>query len=660
MKTLLVFLVLALTPAHAGKRRPPPDFIEDVLAYATIDRGKALVLLTEAMNDEQRMGTHASLIYLHAAEQNRLAGDRDLAHKYFVKVLEATDRGPDLSAARLGLALLESSSTVSSNVLTVLQDVSEKEVLATQNADRFLLLARHALKTGNPKLGSYTRKAKSYAEEDPAVETRVQASLEALLNPAEVTDPEETGPDDQGGTMLSKAYAAFDAGNKDKARTLASQAVAAGGDDQAAAEYLLRHLDAVPVNPRRIAVLLPLTGKYEPASRQVKEALEFGFASSSASLQYYDTEADPAKAVERLEQAVFEDGVVAVVGPLLTDETVPVYEAAQAMRVPLISLSQAVDPRNEQDWIFQGMVTAQTQVDALLEHVMGREGLDSFAVFAPDSPYGHRAAEAFQAGVTDRGGVIQVVEFYDSEATDLIPFAKTLGRKDYEARAWEFQQLKAEAKDRNLDVHKVVLPPVVDFDAIFIPDNARRVPVACAALAYEEFPMGDFKPKKKDSPYIPLLGLSGWNNPGLVGQGGPYARGSFFTDSFLPPYSLDEEQRPAWRPDEQTQAFADAYRHQYNRTPTPLEAVTSDVGKLLGAAAKVSVEDRQGFREALLQAQPTETITNATRFQDNTRKPDWQLRILTINKDGIFPIKPAAAEPAPEAPAPSPPGENPQ
>ena len=231
--------------------------------------------------------------------------------------------------------------------------------------------------------------------------------------------------------------------------------------------------------------------------------------------------------------------------------------------------------------------------------------------------------------------------FYDPAATDLIEFAKTMGRKDYEARSAEYWDLRKNAEERGGDPTKVVLPPILDFDAIFLPDNASRVPLACAALAYEEFPMGDFYPTK-ESPFVPVLGLSGWNNSTLVSTGGPYARRSYFTDAFLNEMSGEE---PAWQQSEAQEAFVVAYKAENKRTPSPLEALVVDVGRLLAAAGKERPTTRADMLAALLEVQPESNVAGTRGIDPETRRAARDLLILSISEDAIVP---RSELPAPE------------
>jgi ABC-type branched-subunit amino acid transport system substrate-binding protein len=265
---------------------------------------------------------------------------------------------------------------------------------------------------------------------------------------------------------------------------------------------------------------------------------------------------------------------------------------------------------------------------------MNQQQMKRFAIFAPTTPYGEHATALFEDAVTERGGEVTVSETYDPTATDLLPFARALGRKDYENRKRELYDLRKEAEEKGGNPDRVVLPPQLDFQALFLPDNAVRVPLACAALAYEEFPMGDFRPTK-DSPYIPLLGLSGWNNANLVTQGGPYARTGLFPDVWNVPVLSAED--TSWSLDAVGQAFVEAYRADTGRTPTPLEAIVSDTGRLVAAAARSDADSREAFRDAFFTLDVPDTVTGMTQVNPETHRTNPSIEIYTLTKDQIMP-----------------------
>ena len=634
---LFLALALALSSpgAQAGKRKNP-DIVEDALAFALTDRSKAVALLESTLSDEPNRKDW-SLLALNAGEQRRLAGDLDPAHQWFTQLLQDSSKGMDAEAAKLGIALVQASSGADAQTLSVLRAISDKDALDTQNADRHLLLAMDSAQRDDAAaVAQHSRLALQFGREDPAVLERVREALStvASIPPNTVTAPRLSA----GSTAFDRAEAALASGHKDEARKLAEKAVSEATPDSPehrAAAYLIRRIDGARVSPDKVAVLLPLSGKYEAVGRQVRESFEFGYRQGRGDrkLIFVDSGASPETAVAALEGAVIDEGVIGVVGPLLTDETQAVVDAAEALQVPLMSLSTGLDDAAAYTWTLQGMVTPRDQIIALLEQVMTGDGLTSFVTFAPESSYGKQASTIFEEEVTARGGTVTAIEFYDRVATEMLEDAKILGRKDYDLRAREFYDLKKATKEAGGNPDSVVLPPVLDFEAIFLPEKASRVPLACAALAYEEFPMGDFQPTKT-SPVIPVLGLSGWNHPNLVQTGGPYARRSYFTDAFLLETSGED---PPWIPKPMVQAFVEAFRAEHNRTPSPREAIVADIGRLVAFATADGAATRAELRDALLEAKPDNTVTGLTGINSDTRRSEREMLILTITKDGIIP-----------------------
>lgn len=645
MTRLLLSLCLLLAgPAVAAPSAAYPDLVEDALAYTLTDRTKASRLLEDALeHGEGFKEKERTAVLLHAGEQRRLLGDYEEARKWFEQVQTLGSKPWELQSARLGLALVAAVDGFTPEVVAVLDSTRDKDVLATQSADRYLILTVRAARSGDSaSVRTYSELALTYGQEDPKVEERVRAHLEALVDedsnalvyqpPRPASQPEEVlGPMSD----IDKAEKAAEAGNEERARTIAERILAddaATPEDRAAAEYLIARLDGATVRAGKIGVLLPLSDKYLAAGKQAQTAFEFGYQSAQgrASLIFVDSGSTPETAVKALERLVLEEGVIAVAGPLLTDEADAVAQAAEALRVPLVCLSQGLVPADDSRWVFQAAVTPQRQIEALVDFAMDERGMDAFAIFAPDTNYGHTAAVAFQDEVEGRKGQVTIVEFYDATANDLIPFAKALGRKDYEGRRDEFYRLRREAEAKGGNPDRVVLPPILDFDALFVPDTASRIPIAAAALAYEEFPLGDFQ-TTRGGVTVPLLGLSAWNSPALVTGGGPYVRGAVFTDAF-------------WPDDAAGMDFVAAWGSTGAKAPTALEAVMADAGRLVAQATRAGADTRPAFRQALLDARVEGSATGAESFDPDDREARRNVRLLTITADAILPVGATASE----------------
>lgn len=601
----------------AKRKKGPPDVIEDALAYSTTDRARAIQLLEDALAG-RKLDKDSSVILLHAGEQRRLSGDAAAAEAWFAKVLSISATSPEAPAARLGQALIQAAEGDTSRpVMSTLRNASDRDVLDTQNADRYLFLAIDAAKHDEPKsVSSHSKRALSFAQGDPEVLARVEQTLQELAaaEPEEIVSPTigtEGGP-------LERAEEAYLEGDLETAR-LQAQRAAEDADPviAEAAAGLLRSLDGAPVRSDQIAVILPMSDKYEAVGNNVRQALLYGFGGSAGRLQFYDSGSTPETAVAALEQAVLQDGSIAVIGPLLSDESDAMVAAAESLYVPLISLSQSYEPPEDAVWAFQGMHTWGDQLDGLLEWVMTSRGMSRFATFYPEKDFGKNAVALLEEKVIARGGEMKAMGTYSPEEKNLIPFAAEFGE-----RHDDLAQKKRETERNHGNPDTVVASPIVDFDAIFIPESTRRTPLVCAALAYQEFPMGTFQPTK-GQPELPLLGLSTWNNVDLIATGNEYVRNSLFPDVF------SSATRPEGDP------LIEGYRQATGRTPSSLEAAVIDAGKLVGAASNARASHRGAFRDALLTASVPDSITGASSFDPETLRARRNMLILTLTRTDI-------------------------
>jgi hypothetical protein len=81
----------------------------------------------------------------------------------------------------------------------------------------------------------------------------------------------------------------------------------------------------------------------------------------------------------------------------------------------------------------------------------------------------------------------------------------------------------------------------------------------------------------------------------------------------------------------------DAFRSELGRTPTPLEAIVSDAGRLLADASRSRAQTRPDFLHALLEADPAGTVTRVHGVDPSTRRVRRDLWILTVSETAILP-----------------------
>jgi ABC-type branched-subunit amino acid transport system substrate-binding protein len=376
------------------------------------------------------------------------------------------------------------------------------------------------------------------------------------------------------------------------------------------ARFVLRQAtEQLQVAPDVVALLLPLSGRFGAVGKIVEKAI---LSSKPDDATYTYITIDTADTIETataaVEQAVFQHRAIAAIGPLRTDFGVGVATAAEDLRLPILILSKSVLAVDYDNWVYQTIFSIEDEISALLDEVMGKRQLKSFGIFAPLNDYGTKASAAFVAGVESRGGVISVHTTYDPAAKDMIPFAQIFSQKDYTPPRRRYNKM----------------PPVLDFEAIFVPDNHAILPIALAGLAYEEVPMGRYRPGHKKRS-IPLLGLSTWNNPKLPISGGAYVRDSVFIDLFSPEAAS-------------AITFVEGFQEENLRLPSSLEAASYDVGVVTAHVLQTKPTTRAMFVSNLHDLNIDPTATGVTGVASGSHTFTRSALLLTIVNSGIIPI----------------------
>ena len=632
-RTVQTLLVAAALAFSCGAKRPPlkaPDIVEEARDLGASDRLGAIRLLEEYLADGADPAL-APWAMLHAGEHRRLEGDSSTARAWFERVAGEHPTHPLKNAAILGMALVDADQSLSGNTVATLQLASDTGVPNSMNADRYRLMARIAADEGTPpaKVRDYVRKAVAYSAGDPTVESRVRYSLSDLLNDDQTGTLAELPADAALGEAdaLDGARSALRTGRLDEAQRLAADFLAVYPDSPSVREatYIQRRAAAGdPAQAGKVGVLLPLSGTYGAVGKGLKQVIELANerGGNHLRLQFVDASGETDAVIKQLETLVIEGGAVAIMGPLLKDHVDEVAAAAQDLGVPMVALSQSGEPTAAGAFVYQGFLPLEQQVDALLDHAVNARGWTRFAVLHPDTSYGRTVRDLFAASAKARQAEVVRIEEYDDAAKDFLQDARDLGQKDYDARSGEFWRLKKEATAKGLDPGKVVLPPIVDFDAIFIPDNHRRASLVAASLAYEEFSVGDFRTNRY-AEAVPLLGLNGWNHPKIVEAGGQYVQDAIFVDAFVPdPTDLAVE------------TFLRDYRAALSRTPGVIDALAWDATRLVEAAVVAGGPDRVAIRDELAKAVIRDPVAGGRRFGDD-REVARKLLVLTVQGDEI-------------------------
>jgi ABC-type branched-subunit amino acid transport system substrate-binding protein len=330
-----------------------------------------------------------------------------------------------------------------------------------------------------------------------------------------------------------------------------------------------RELYAGPVNRKRIGVLLPLSGKYENFGKRVQRSVELAFQSStdeqSKSFELIPVDSgDSAESHEiALKKLVEEQEVIAVIGPLLGKHLDSLRSKAAFYQIPLISVAQVQGEADPQ--IFSCSISTQDQAARIARYAVQTLGLTRFAILGPDNKAGEEMAHAFWSELERLNAEVRAFELYDPDLTDFRePVDKTLGLFYTETRAKELEELAEKRKELNITrktmktLQYFNLPPLVDFEAVFIADEARTAGQVIPTFAY------------RDAKGLRYLGISSWNSPQLIQRAGDLVEGAAFPVAFN-----------TLNPPEETKQFYDLFHRTHSSYPGELEAVAFDAATIV-------------------------------------------------------------------------------
>lgn len=398
-----------------------------------------------------------------------------------------------------------------------------------------------------------------------------------------------------------------------------------GSDLAIRSQEILNQMDALKnVSPQTVGVVLPLSGRNAPVGQRALRGLEMGLGlhipGSSFKLAVMDSEGNPDSARRGVERLVKEDNVIAIVGSLLSKTAPAVAAKSDELGVPTLALSQRSGLTEIGSTVFRNSLTSGMQVRTLVRTAMEDFGMKRFAILYPNDAYGVEFTNIFWDEVLARGGHITAVQSYSNKETDFrLVIQRLTGTYFGEARQDEFtlrlNELKHADKKRSARQSNLenVLPPITDFDAIFIPDSVKALGQISAMLSYS------------DVRNVKLLGTNLWNTKDVARRAGNFSNNLLFVDSINP----DSQDRSR---------FVMEYKSIYGEEPSLIEIQAYDAGLILRQLVASGASSREDL---------TRRLTSLERFPGSLgnlsmsaeREIERPVTALTIERGEVAPVK---------------------
>jgi hypothetical protein len=267
------------------------------------------------------------------------------------------------------------------------------------------------------------------------------------------------------------------------------------------------------IDSEKIGVIVPLSGSKREFGQRLLSGIDFAVSNLKDSkfqptLVVKDSKASGAVGRMMVRELVERYSVSAIIGGLLPGEAEKEYLETRKYGVLFISLSSINLPREMKDHLLIEVPgSIESQINALLQPAileqLGKRG----AILFPKHDQGMIYLNEFWNRSQDRNVSIVDVMSYDPLASDFRePIEKLLGLKNFRVRKEEFDLLSdIYSLDKSGQVRRVqTLEPKIDFDWIFIPNNAREALQVIPTFSYF------------DAYQLRFIGTPSWRNANLA------------------------------------------------------------------------------------------------------------------------------------------------
>lgn len=456
------------------------------------------------------------------------------------------------------------------------------------------------------------------AEIDEKIEALIgAASLERLESLMEHADGSEFAP----AIRYRMASLFFEQNDMDRAKEAATALIGSTSADawlEKGRLLLEKIMEEMSVRPGVVGCLLPLSGPFAIYGEEVLNGIQLGLGiPGGLEVVIRDTVNLSERDAAEIKGLVRDEKVLALIGPLSSSKAEVVAGKAQELGVPIITLTQKQGITEKGDMVFRNFLTPLREVERVLGRDLMDRGIRRFAILYPDNSYGRFFMNLFWDRVDELGGEVTAVESYDPEQTDFADNIKKMVGL-YRPRPGEMVEKLKAMRTPEEDESEILTEepePIIDFDAVFIPDVFQRVALIAPQLVYH------------DVTDVQLMGTSLWQSPRLTEMAGDYVQEAIIPSGFLETSSRED-----------VRVFVEEYQANYETSPGILAATGYDTIRLIRQViAGKEIRTRRQFREALSGCSGFEGVTGRISF-DYRGEVEKEALLLVVSGSRIVEI----------------------
>ncbi|MCL1967498.1 MAG: penicillin-binding protein activator [Fibromonadales bacterium] len=320
-----------------------------------------------------------------------------------------------------------------------------------------------------------------------------------------------------------------------------------------------------------ILVLVPLSGvNSELGNYMVQGVMLYADSlADKAIIRIVDDRAEPSTALRKVKQALVQDSVIAVIGPLLSASaaTVAAWMSERTPHIPLITPTATEDgiARMGKN-IFQLNVSTAKLASSIAEYAMNCLEINEFAIMSPNNDYGILMANEFQRTVERKGGVILAIQNYAEGMPDYQSEFKLLVDRKLVIDKRRFA-LSKDAKNPSANFRSKEAEGL-NYPAVFIPStNSKDAGLMVAQTLFNKLKVGH------------LLGSSGWYGKEFLLNAKKQAEGSVFSVALV---SNDENRK----------TFSESFKRRWQREPdeSKIAGLSYDAIRIINSVLNAEAE----------------------------------------------------------------------
>lgn len=287
-------------------------------------------------------------------------------------------------------------------------------------------------------------------------------------------------------------------------------------------------VESINKNSGKIGVILPLSGDLANYGKNIllgiQAALQDKQVNPEDVLVIRDNAGEASQDESIFADLVLRRNIAMVIGGFQSAAASNLEYWSERLAVPTLLLSMNANSTQKNRYSFRVFPHPDPLIDALAVEAKA-QGLHRIAILSPANSGGLLMANAGSRVFKAAGLQITDQETYTTGNYESMEAAsKKLFKVQPSQRESEYRRLvtsqRARAKKEGFAFNPkmIVLPPQIDFDALFIPDNFKQVRHLVQIFKY----LGVKK--------LPLMGHYEWRSEGLLKPSDPFLTGSFFAD----------------------------------------------------------------------------------------------------------------------------------